>query len=67
MLATDYKLLLEKRLLSLLDVGDPVLKRAAIYSTMAPSKRIRPLIVLSIADEKALDAACAIEMLHTYS
>ncbi len=67
MLQVDHKQLIEERLPALLNVGDPILRRAAIYSTMAPSKRIRPLIVLSIAGELSLDVACAIEMLHTYT
>jgi len=43
------------------------------YSLLAGGKRIRPVIVLEFAKaaggdmESALDAACAAEMLHTYS
>ncbi len=49
------------------------LKSAAEYSLMAGGKRLRPMLVL-LANEvcggqqnKALPAACAIEMIHTYS
>ena len=43
------------------------------YSLLAGGKRVRPVICLKFCEaaggdmEKALDAACAIEMLHTYS
>ena len=43
------------------------------YSLMAGGKRIRPLICIKFCEaaggdpEESLDAACAIEMLHTYS
>lgn len=49
------------------------LKDAVRYSLLAPGKRLRPLMVLSAAEacgstrDKALPAACAIEMIHTYS
>lgn len=48
--------------------------RAAIrHSLLAPAKRLRPLLVLMAAEacgcswERALPAACAVEMIHTYS
>ena len=48
--------------------------RAAIrHSLLAPCKRLRPLLVLMAAEacgstqEAALPAACAVEMVHTYS
>lgn len=47
--------------------------QAARYSLLSAGKRLRPLITLSIlkdfgfALEKGLDAACAIELIHTYS
>src|SRR5690349_17875817 len=43
------------------------------YTTLAPGKRLRPLLVLLAAeacggeDESALPAACAVEMVHVYS
>ena len=43
------------------------------YSLMAGGKRIRPILVLAFCraaggrEEDALDAACGVEMLHTYS
>lgn len=46
---------------------------AARYSLLAPAKRIRPLLLLAtlgaygILPQKGLDAACALEMIHTYS
>ncbi len=46
---------------------------AARYSLLSTAKRLRPLLVLSTAasygieQEQALDPACALEMLHTYS
>jgi len=46
---------------------------SARYTVFAPSKRLRPLLLLGILDaygipiEKGLDAACALEMIHTYS
>lgn len=48
------------------------LKDAALYATSS-GKRIRPLIVILAAEtyqapiDKALDAACALEMVHSYS
>ena len=51
----------------------PQLREAIRYSLLAPGKRLRPLLVL-IATEAcggqrlaALPAACAVEMVHTYS
>lgn len=51
----------------------PALKGAVEYSLMAGGKRLRPLLVLMAGEacggdsEDALPAACAIEMVHTYS
>src|SRR5262249_3459207 len=51
----------------------PDLVEAMRYSLLAPGKRLRPLLVLLAAeasggtDEAALPAACAVEMVHTYS
>jgi geranylgeranyl diphosphate synthase, type II len=49
------------------------LAEAIRYSLLAPAKRLRPLLVLMSAEscggtwEGALPAACAVEMIHTYS
>lgn len=49
------------------------LREAMAYSLLAGGKRLRPLLVLLTAEacggnlESALPAACAIEMVHTYS
>src|SRR5205823_10276503 len=54
--------------------GCPVsLAEAMCYSLLAPGKRLRPLLVILAAeacggsDTAALPAACAVEMVHTYS
>lgn len=53
--------------------ASPLLEEAASYSLFAGGKRIRPALVLGAAeivagtDACALPAACAIEMIHTYS
>lgn len=49
-----------------------VLKDAMDYSLMAGGKRLRPALCLMAAEmfgepDKAMDVACAIEMIHTYS
>jgi len=49
------------------------LQEAIRHSLLAPGKRLRPLLVLFAADacgctrERAMPAACAVEMVHTYS
>ncbi len=49
------------------------LQEAMRYSLLAPGKRLRPLLVLMSAEacggkeEDAIPAACAVEMIHTYS
>ena len=49
------------------------LREAIAYSLMAPGKRLRPLLVLLATEacggsiEAAMPAACAVEMVHTYS
>ncbi|HMO14087.1 MAG TPA: polyprenyl synthetase family protein [Pirellulaceae bacterium] len=59
---------------SRLDAACPAKLRAAIrYMLLAPGKRLRPLLVLMATRacggslEVALPAACAVEMIHTYS
>lgn len=49
------------------------LKKSMIYSLEAGGKRVRPMLLLAVLDEfnkpldKGLDAACALEYIHTYS
>ena len=51
----------------------PSLAEAMAYSLLAPGKRLRPLLVIMAAEAcggittTALPAACAVEMIHTYS
>ena len=67
--------LVEEKLQTLFteNVPDKTLAEAMRYSLLAGGKRIRPVLVLEFAKaaggdmESALDAACAVEMLHTYS
>ena len=53
--------------------GSAVLAESMRYSLLAGGKRIRPVLCVKFCEaaggkpETALDAACAIEMLHTYS
>jgi geranylgeranyl diphosphate synthase type II len=77
---SDYlqqgRLLVEERLRTLVRAGDGCpdeLAEAMRYSLLAPGKRLRPLLVLAAAEAcggqkpHALPAACAVEMVHTYS
>jgi len=54
-------------------VSESRVKESATYSLMAPGKRIRPLLLLAVLKdygcnpEIGLDAAAALEMVHTYS
>lgn len=49
------------------------LQEAMAYSLLAPGKRLRPLLVLLASEacggqiERAMPAACAVEMVHAYS
>ncbi|MGA2258089.1 MAG: polyprenyl synthetase family protein [Thermoguttaceae bacterium] len=59
---------------SCLPAGCPDQLREAIrYSLLAPGKRLRPMLVLMAAEacggslSVAMPAACAVEMIHTYS
>lgn len=51
----------------------PALTEAMRYSLLAPGKRLRPMLVVLATeaaggqDRQALPAACAVEMVHTYS
>jgi geranylgeranyl diphosphate synthase type II len=59
--------------LRLAEGSPPSLIEAMRYSLLAPGKRLRPLLVLLSAEacggheKDALPAACAVEMIHTYS
>ena len=59
--------LIEKR------ASDARLKEAMLYAVQSGGKRIRPLLTLAVGSagkanhEVALDLACALEMIHTYS
>jgi geranylgeranyl diphosphate synthase type II len=50
-----------------------VLAEAVRYSLLTPGKRLRPMLVMLAAEacggsaEKTVPAACAVEMIHTYS
>ncbi len=68
--------LVDDRLRAAVRAGDGCpesLAEAMCYSLMAPGKRLRPLLVILAAeatggdDTAALPAACAVEMIHTYS
>jgi len=70
-----YKSLVEARLEEyfLEDVPQKRLLEAMRYSLLADGKRVRPVLVLAFCEasggraEEALEFACAVEMLHTYS
>lgn len=56
------------------DSNEAALTRAMDYSLMAGGKRLRPLLTLAVAqtlgvavNQEVLRAACAVELLHTYS
>lgn len=73
----DYKLMIESALEQCFagfeNLPQAGLAEAMRYSLLAGGKRIRPMLVLEFCRisggdiEKALPAACGIEMLHTYS
>ena len=68
----EYAARVEARLNQLLPGGGAVVNNAMRYSVMAGGKRLRPAMLLAAADmlggaEEALDFACAVEMIHTYS
>tara|TARA_R110002072_G_scaffold104540_2_gene228998 strand:+ start:10968 stop:11840 length:873 start_codon:yes stop_codon:yes gene_type:complete len=72
---SGLKDLIEAQLPAYLDTGSTpaVLKEAMQYALMAGGKRIRPILVLLTnellggSQRQAIDTACAIEMIHTYS
>ncbi len=64
---------IESRLRELIPSRDETIFEAVRYSLLSSGKRIRPLLTLATAAVfgvdplSALDPACAIEMIHTYS
>ena len=73
---SERRRLIETRLREYLDAESDCpasLIEAMRYSLLAPGKRLRPLLVLMAAEtvggrsDDALPAACALEMVHTYS
>jgi geranylgeranyl diphosphate synthase type II len=71
----DRKRMIEDRMMEYLELLQipQTLKRSMIYSISAGGKRLRPILTLSVMESFqqdpmiALDAACAIEFVHTYS
>jgi len=71
----QYETLIQDEMIGLIDsLAIPVsLKEAMKYSLQAGGKRIRPILLLAVAEEfgvnhpDALKVAAAIEMIHTYS
>jgi len=59
--------------LGLLRNSPQVLQEAVAYSLLSPGKRLRPLLTILACEacggtiENSLKAACAVEMVHTYS
>ncbi len=76
-LIRETKLKVEQRLAELMpgedDAPSPTLHKAMRYSLFAGGKRIRPLLCIEAArvcggdEAPALDAACALETLHSYT
>lgn len=72
-LAAEVNAALEGYLGRLSEDCPPRLREAMRYSLLAPGKRLRPALVLLACEacgggrRAALPAACAIEMIHTYS
>ena len=70
-----HQALVDVHLRSALERDEPpaVLREVMAYSLLAPGKRLRPILVFMAAQaaggppEPALPAACAVEMIHTYS
>lgn len=71
----DTAKLVEQELLRYLSIKAPAerLREAMQYAVMNGGKRIRPVLLLAVADvlqgerAQALPAACALEMIHSYS
>ena len=72
----NYRERIEHQLLAYCQFGDgcpDILAEAICYSLLAPGKRLRPILVLMAAEmcgtewQRAMPAACAVEMVHAYS
>ncbi|MCL1998361.1 MAG: polyprenyl synthetase family protein [Turicibacter sp.] len=71
----NIKRTIDERMMALVDkCANPDLKEAMLYSILAGGKRIRPALLLGVCEtiigrysSCALDFACALEMIHTYS
>lgn len=72
----EWRSRVEERLAAYVESGPdcpPQLRDAMQYSLLAGGKRLRPVLVLAACEtcggdlEAALPAACALEMVHTYS
>lgn len=75
-LITTKRSLINQRLSALVPLIEGphmLLYEAARYSLLLPGKRLRPQLTLAVLEdydtpiEEGLDAACALEMVHTYS
>lgn len=72
---TQYSVLTEEKLGELLSVSEraPILQESMAYSVFSGGKRVRPALCMAACElcggtpEDALLAACALEMIHTYS
>ena len=72
---TAYSRMTERKLKELLEetACAPVLNRSMVYSTFSGGKRVRPALCMAACElcggkaEDALLAACAVELIHTYS
>ncbi|MEA5026422.1 MAG: farnesyl diphosphate synthase [Erysipelotrichaceae bacterium] len=70
-----YKHLINEKLRSLIEtpIGSSIVTEAMLYAIINGGKRLRPLLLMTmLADyqvdpELGLNAACALEMIHTYS
>lgn len=74
---TVYRKMIDERIDKILHVKEDIIpdrvRKAMRYSVLGGGKRIRGILVLAFAElcggeaEKALDFACALEMVHAYS
>lgn len=75
-LKEQYQPVIETKLATMISeyVSEPTLQQSMLYSLQAGGKRIRPLMVLATVDffnetitPEMIQAACCLEMVHTYS
>ena len=72
---TQYSELTERKLGELLSESEnaPILQESMAYSVFSGGKRVRPALCMAACElcggsaEDALNAACAVELIHTYS